>query len=489
MYDHRTVLLCFGFLLTCQAGVAAPQEKTSLYDKILKISKEVGGTVHRGKSNASIRQILIELKPKLAKATTPREKVAAISKYLYQERGFKVKADALTKTLKTILDAKNSDLIQFNHLLLPGLLESKYGFCVSLSSLYLVIAEHFKLPLYPVVAPEHVFVRYDDGKTRFNIETLEQGRIRKNSYYMKRYSIEQQHVSEGYYLVTLKQSDAILGSIYNNLSMHYLFKSREFDKALNMSLRAQKLQPKNIESWNNHGAILLRMGQFKKAESKFLEVLKRRPNYGTTQNNLGVVYLNTKQYRKAFTAFSNAYWCGSPTAFGNAFIAYHRLKQKPGFSGREIYYLKGYKLSYQVEPKNFRLRSRNGLLYLLQKKEKERIQPNINVNFQTYAKKISKQELLAKMRLKTTQSMKGSAYREGKYEGCDLFYTLDPQKRTEMKLCAIYKITGPVLSEFVLTGGAGTFGIYLKTFGSFVSSAKVEKMKPIQKSRSIKSTL
>ena len=43
--------------------------------------------------------------------------------------------------------------------------------------LYLSITVRLQLPFYGVAAPEHIFVRYDDGTAKINIETTLGGKI------------------------------------------------------------------------------------------------------------------------------------------------------------------------------------------------------------------------------------------------------------------------------------------------------------------------
>jgi len=47
------------------------------------------------------------------------------------------------------------------------------GNCVGMSILYLAISERLHLPIFGVNVPEHIFVRFDNGKTNINIETGE----------------------------------------------------------------------------------------------------------------------------------------------------------------------------------------------------------------------------------------------------------------------------------------------------------------------------
>jgi regulator of sirC expression with transglutaminase-like and TPR domain len=69
----------------------------------------------------------------------------------------------------------SEDLKDPCNLLPSSVLARRQGNCVGIAALYLVLAERLELPIYAVATPSHVFLRYDDGRTRINIETLQGG--------------------------------------------------------------------------------------------------------------------------------------------------------------------------------------------------------------------------------------------------------------------------------------------------------------------------
>jgi regulator of sirC expression with transglutaminase-like and TPR domain len=62
-------------------------------------------------------------------------------------------------------------------------LDRRIGNCLGLSALYLLVAEALGIPLVPILATRHVFVRYDDGKHKQNIETTRRGRDLPDPFY------------------------------------------------------------------------------------------------------------------------------------------------------------------------------------------------------------------------------------------------------------------------------------------------------------------
>lgn len=57
------------------------------------------------------------------------------------------------------------------------------GNCLSTSTLYAVLGQRLGHPIHAVIVPRHAFARFDDGQTRINIETTNQGIELPDSYY------------------------------------------------------------------------------------------------------------------------------------------------------------------------------------------------------------------------------------------------------------------------------------------------------------------
>ncbi len=64
------------------------------------------------------------------------------------------------------------DVKMTNHadLFVPGLIDTKRGTCSNMPILYMAVAHRLGWPLKAVVAADHMWCRWDDGKKRFNLE-------------------------------------------------------------------------------------------------------------------------------------------------------------------------------------------------------------------------------------------------------------------------------------------------------------------------------
>ncbi|MGD0091424.1 MAG: transglutaminase family protein [Planctomycetota bacterium] len=167
----------FAFLLTTAVCVAAlvwvsgqplragePQAKeeakaeASLLDRVLELNHIQEPELDAEAARREFAALLAQVKTALADAQTPRDKVAAVSKTLLANREV------------TYL----SNLYWRDSTLAASLLRRK-GNCLATSTLFVLVGEALGLPIRMVVVPRHAFARWDEGQTKINIETTQQG--------------------------------------------------------------------------------------------------------------------------------------------------------------------------------------------------------------------------------------------------------------------------------------------------------------------------
>ena len=88
-----------------------------------------------------------------------------INQYLFEELGF-----------QTISHADDP-----NDLFLHSVMDRRQGYCLSLSILYLAVAERLGLDVYGVVVPGHFFVRYDPAAPGSTSRQPATGPVRRTS--------------------------------------------------------------------------------------------------------------------------------------------------------------------------------------------------------------------------------------------------------------------------------------------------------------------
>lgn len=197
--------------------------------------------------------------------------IPVINEYLFTELGF-----------KSISEASDPQ-----DLFLHTVLDKKAGYCLSLSILYLSLAERLGLPLYGVVVPGHFFVRYDDGQMRFNIETTSNGGSAPDEHYREKFKVPRG--SNGIYMKNLNKIQT-LGCFFNNLGNSYNDVGN-LDSAQLALERAVEINPTLSESRANLGNIYLAKGLVTEAINQYREALRINPNDAKTHNNIGNAYV------------------------------------------------------------------------------------------------------------------------------------------------------------------------------------------------------
>ena len=210
--------------------------------------------------------------------------IPVINEYLFKELGF------------TSLSEANDP----NSLFLHTVLDKKRGYCLSLSVLYLSLAERLGLDMYGVVVPGHFFVRYDDGKARFNIETTSSGGSGTDEQYIEKFNVPQGD-SSSIYLKNLNKIQT-LGCFFNNLGNSY-DKIGDIDSALKAYKTAVEINPTLSESRVNVGNIYLKKGRVADAIKEYQAALRINPKDATTHNNLGNAYTEQGRFGYAVSEY------------------------------------------------------------------------------------------------------------------------------------------------------------------------------------------
>jgi tetratricopeptide (TPR) repeat protein len=182
--------------------------------------------------------------------------------------------------------------------LLPGrVFQRKLGYCVGIAALYLALADEIGLPVHAVAALSHVFLRYDDGTTRVNIETFQQGATIPDERYAREHRIPEKSIRKGIFLRNLTPRE-FLAQVHNNLGVIYS-ERRRFEEAERQYEEAVRLDPRLPAAWYNYGNDLLLRGEHRGAARMFSRALRLYPTDVWALNNRGLARLKMGKHRKA----------------------------------------------------------------------------------------------------------------------------------------------------------------------------------------------
>ncbi len=242
------------------------------------------------------------LRESLGDVAGPSGRVTALNRFIFDSLG-----------LKPSQDLKDPD-----NLLLGRVLDRKRGYCVGIASLYLALSERLGLSIHAVATPSHVFLRYDDGTTRINIETLQNGASIPDEEYIRDERIPEVSIRHGVFMRNLT-ADEFLAQVHNNLGVIYserkeyaeaakqygqaldrnpglpvvyynygndLLARSDYRRAARLFSKSLRLFPTDVWALNNRGLARMKLGKPGKAKRDFEEALRIDPTFGAARKNL-----------------------------------------------------------------------------------------------------------------------------------------------------------------------------------------------------------
>jgi len=165
-------------------------------------------------------------------------------------------------------------------------LETGEGDCVARSILYLAVAERAGLPFRLCVAPGHVFVRYDDGLWRANVETTRGGRCPPDLYYCFWRRARPEALARGAYLRSESKREALA----TVLALHAGFLAREgrLAQAEREATLAIAVKPRFPPAYVNRGVARYAAGRREEALADYRAALACDPASPAALNNLAI---------------------------------------------------------------------------------------------------------------------------------------------------------------------------------------------------------
>jgi regulator of sirC expression with transglutaminase-like and TPR domain len=205
---------------------------------------------------ARIDQLAADAQARLGSEADVHRTLAVLNDVLFREHGFRGNCE-------NYFDPRNSFLNE--------VLERRTGIPISLSVLYIEVAQKIGLPLQGVGFPGHFLVKFTGVNEEIVIDPFNQGEIRSrknlqtllNRLYGGKLSFDPDFLS-----ATPKKQ--ILRRMLNNLKLIYL-RQNDLTKGLSVVERLLVLDPASTEDIRDRGIIYLRLECFKQA----LEDLQR----------------------------------------------------------------------------------------------------------------------------------------------------------------------------------------------------------------------
>jgi len=172
--------------------------------------------------------------------------------------------------------------------------KNRRGSCLGTSLLMLIVAEKMELPVYPVLLPGHLFLRYVDGDTSINMEPNRRGYTYSDSAYRVKYNVEP---GSRYNLQPVKDAELkavwlySLGSIYMN--------KKAYSRAACLYKLSLSLMPNYAEAMGNLGLSYFYLGQDSLALNILIDSKHHLHDDINIYKNLASIYSHRRQYSDA----------------------------------------------------------------------------------------------------------------------------------------------------------------------------------------------
>lgn len=153
------------------ALIALPPDRVDLAWAALLVERDLAH-VDPARATALVDGIARRLAPRM-EGLSPRRKLRRIAWTVFRSEGFTTRGVGSSGRAHSFAST----------------LATRRGVCYGLSILVAAVGQRLRLPVALVEVPGHVYVRYDDGEDRFNIETTRRGRLLETDFYRKQYGL------------------------------------------------------------------------------------------------------------------------------------------------------------------------------------------------------------------------------------------------------------------------------------------------------------
>lgn len=217
--------------------LALPEERIDIGIAALTLAKEFYPTLDVPAYSSKIDALADKVRW-LAKGTQdPEQRIRVLNTVLFRQEGFRYDRNPFSRSKQ-------------EYYFLNGILDTKQGICYTMPLLYLAVAQRLGYPIYPVAAPDHLFVRYVDPMfNEQSIEVTSGGKYFPDEWYVEDFSVSPKGRKSGSYLRTLSYREFLGHLVAANAFVHAWHRNGQ--KALSYLEHAARLEPRFADHYAN----------------------------------------------------------------------------------------------------------------------------------------------------------------------------------------------------------------------------------------------
>lgn len=229
------------------------------------------------------------LKQKIGDEANPEHIITIFNKYFFDVENF-----SFDENFKNMQKITYSQLIEYNSI--QNALKTKKSICMTISLIYLMLGDILNLPLYGVLIPGHIYVRYrEDGKSGINIETTFKGY--EYYGYLNMFGLDIYGNNKNSYGKELSKSQ-VIGAYLNNLG-NSLLSIGELQKAEILLQKAIKYLPTIAEPYINLGILYEKLNKPEIALKYYLNAIKINQRNDIILTKIAIIFYNQSRLIKA----------------------------------------------------------------------------------------------------------------------------------------------------------------------------------------------
>ncbi|PIQ87558.1 MAG: hypothetical protein COV74_00355 [Candidatus Omnitrophica bacterium CG11_big_fil_rev_8_21_14_0_20_45_26] len=233
-----------------------PEEEIDIGNVALLLAKEAFPDLDVKKYSDQIDQMVKDIRKLNSGSTDPDFRIRSINTYFYLDKGIHYdKDDQYGRELKNRF--------------LNGILDTKSGSCATMPLLYLAVAQRLGYPIYPVAAPQHLFLRYVTPKMEMpNIEAVGGGGYSSDEHYIHVMEIPEKGIQHGAYLETMTYKQ-MLGDLITENGFYWAHQD-DYMRAIKYLEIGTKLNTKAAEAYRFLGNVYYNIAADYRTQSTYL---------------------------------------------------------------------------------------------------------------------------------------------------------------------------------------------------------------------------
>lgn len=262
----------------------------NLLETLLLVSKHWKPSMDLSLLKEEMEKLTLAARKKLKEQDKPEDIIRVLRTVIHDEMGYGYTDQVDERGVP----------INPDELFLHGLLNTRKGYCMNLSLIYLILGQKLGLPLSGVPLPNHFFVRYEKEDIRINIETTERGVSYQDSFYQRRFGASEK-ITNAYFMKNLDARQT-LGAYFSNVGMVY-YQNQKPERAIFYLSLSTSINPQSIDAQNNLANIYSEQNKPQLAIKHYNLALKADPENTSTLFNLGLIFMETGNSTQAINAF------------------------------------------------------------------------------------------------------------------------------------------------------------------------------------------